>query len=238
MHDQYLELIGTPVSPLVRKVLLGMKVKGIRLDAIDPIVPLGEPERIKRLNPLGKIPILKYGEFAVADSAVILQFLDDEFGGVHLYPASSKEKAECRWLEEYSGAVIVGQIASPLFNEKVIKPFVLKTEPVPDKIAEIENDLAPKIFSYLEEQLGKGCLSQNQSSEVSMNAADISVSMALFHLELSGMNIDVTKWPKLANYYSNIMNNPHCTAIKTFAENMMKAGPDEQQNLISEYISE
>ena len=49
-------------------------------------------DRVKALNPSGKIPVLIDGETALTDSAAIMSFLADRHGGL-TYPAGTHERA-------------------------------------------------------------------------------------------------------------------------------------------------
>src|SRR5262245_4784390 len=50
-------IIGSPVSPYVRKVLAVCELKGVAY-RLDPIVPFYGDDRFSQLNPLRRIPIL------------------------------------------------------------------------------------------------------------------------------------------------------------------------------------
>ena len=50
-------IIGSYISPYVRKVLVCLHLKGIAYE-IDPIVPFFGDERFSRLSPLRRIPVL------------------------------------------------------------------------------------------------------------------------------------------------------------------------------------
>lgn len=84
----------SPLSPYVRKVTIVAHELGIasriRLKKINT---REEPEKIAPLNPLGKIPTLVTDTGAVLfDSPVICEYLDAEFGGHRLLPASGARR--------------------------------------------------------------------------------------------------------------------------------------------------
>ena len=81
-----MKIIGSFVSPYVRKVLACMNLKGLAYE-IDPITPFYGNDEFERLSPLRRIPVLIDGDFAISDSSVICAYLDEAYPGHRLYPA-------------------------------------------------------------------------------------------------------------------------------------------------------
>jgi glutathione S-transferase len=69
-------IIGSFVSPYVRKVLACLNLKGIDYE-VDPITPFYGNEEFERLSPLRRIPIFIDRELVLTDSSVICAYLDD-----------------------------------------------------------------------------------------------------------------------------------------------------------------
>ena len=65
---QPLTIIGSFVSPYVRKVLACMNLKGLDYE-VDPITPFFGNDEFERLSPLRRIPVLIDGDFSVSDSS-------------------------------------------------------------------------------------------------------------------------------------------------------------------------
>lgn len=89
-----MELKFSPLSPYVRKVSVVAHELGIadriRLTKVNT---REEPDKIAPLNPLGKIPTLVTDAGAVLyDSPVICEYLDAEYGGHRLLPASGARR--------------------------------------------------------------------------------------------------------------------------------------------------
>ena len=66
-----MKIIGSYVSPYVRKVLACMALKGVDDYEIDPITPFFGNDEFRRLSPLCRIPVLIDGDFSASDSSVI-----------------------------------------------------------------------------------------------------------------------------------------------------------------------
>ena len=65
---QPVTIIGSFVSPYVRKVLAVPQSQGRRRIAVDPITPFFGNDEFERLSPLRRIPVLIDGDFAISDS--------------------------------------------------------------------------------------------------------------------------------------------------------------------------
>src|SRR2546425_507901 len=116
-------VIGSYLSPYVRKVLVFLELKGIPY-AIDPIIPFMGDDRFSKLSPVRRIPVLLDDSVTLADSSVICQYLEDRHPDPALYPPDVAERARARWLEEFAdtrmGEVFIWQ----LFNQVTIRPHL------------------------------------------------------------------------------------------------------------------
>ena len=117
------QVIGSYLSPYVRKVLVVLDLKGIPYD-IDPIVPFLGDDRFSRLSPLRRIPVLVDDQVTLSDSSVICQYLEDRHPTPALWPRPVDDRARARWLEEYADTRMGEVFIWRLFNEVAINPFV------------------------------------------------------------------------------------------------------------------
>lgn len=93
-----IKIIGSYLSPYVRKVLAVLHLKGIDYE-IDPIVAFMGDDRFSQLSPVRRIPVLMDDRVTLCDSSVICQYLEDRYPQPALYPADLAERARARWLE-------------------------------------------------------------------------------------------------------------------------------------------
>lgn len=117
-----MKLRWSPTSPFVRKVVVLMKEKGIEhLVEKEKSNPLSRDDRAATPSPLGKIPCLiaDDGE-PIFDSPVIMEYLDTEFDGPRMLPASGPD----RWVTLRRQATADGMIDSMVtcFVESLKKP--------------------------------------------------------------------------------------------------------------------
>src|SRR5271169_900299 len=101
MALQPVRIIGSFLSPYVRKVLVALQMKGIAYE-IDPVVPFFGGEEFSRLSPLRRIPVLIDETVTLCDSTVICEYLEELHPTPELLPKRSAERARARWLEEYA----------------------------------------------------------------------------------------------------------------------------------------
>jgi glutathione S-transferase len=145
-------IIGSYVSPYVRKVLVCLHLKGIPYE-IDPIVPFMGDDRFSRLSPLRRIPVLVDDAVTLADSSVICQYLEDRHPEPALYPRDVVARARARWLEEWADTRLGDVLIWRLFNQVAIRPFVWG-EKTDDAV--VQRTLAvdvPDVLGYLEGQV-------------------------------------------------------------------------------------
>ena len=95
-----LTLIGSPVSPFVRKVNVALLEKAVDFEN-DPVSPFSPPDDFRDLSPLGKIPALRHDDRIVNDSSVICRYLDRLHPTPSLYPTDAYDSARVEWIEEY-----------------------------------------------------------------------------------------------------------------------------------------
>src|SRR5512143_2763386 len=116
-------IIGTYISPYVRKVLVVLHLKGIAY-AIDPIIPFMGDERFSTLGPRRRLPALIDDQVTLADSTVICEYLEDRYPQPALYPRDLVQRARARWLEEFADTRMGDVFIWQLFNQVAINPFV------------------------------------------------------------------------------------------------------------------
>jgi glutathione S-transferase len=116
-------IVGSYLSPYVRKVLACLEVKG-RAYEVDHIVPFFGDDRFSKLSPLRRIPVLVDGDLVLSDSSVICQYLEDKQPYPALFPRDIAERARCRWLEEFADTRMGDVFIWRLFNQIAIRPSV------------------------------------------------------------------------------------------------------------------
>ena len=116
-----MKIIGSYVSPYVRKVLVCMELKGLDYE-VDPITPFFGNDEFRRLSPLCRIPVLIDGDLVLTNSTVIAEYLDEAYPEPPLLPREPKERARARWLEEFADTRLGDVFIWGLFYPKIRPP--------------------------------------------------------------------------------------------------------------------
>ena len=118
-----MRIIGSYVSPYVRKVLACVLLKGLDYE-IDPITAFFGNEEFERLSPLRRIPVLIDGDLALSDSSVICAYLDERWPQPPLLPTDIADRARARWFEEYADTRLGDVFIWGLFYQKFVRPMI------------------------------------------------------------------------------------------------------------------
>lgn len=99
-------------STAAQRVRLALEEKGIPWNSVIVDTARGDvdnlPEDYHRLNPKGLVPVIIHDGAAIPESLVILEYLEDAFGGVLLRPAEPAERARMRqWMRKIDESVHV-----------------------------------------------------------------------------------------------------------------------------------
>ncbi|WP_426692887.1 glutathione S-transferase family protein [Sphingomonas sediminicola] len=189
-----MKIIGSFVSPYVRKVLACMHLKGLDYE-IDPITPFFGNDEFRRLSPLCRIPVLIDGDFSASDSSVICAYLDEACPGYPLLPADPKDRARARWLEEYSDTRLGDVFIWGLFYQKIVHPMVWSEPGDQQRIAKVLAEDAPATLDYLEGELPeRGWLFGDFS------LADIAIASFFRNAAYADFRPDAARWPRVASF--------------------------------------
>ena len=189
-----LTVIGSFVSPYVRKVLACMNLKGLDYE-VDPITPFFGNEEYERLSPLRRIPVLIDGDFSVSDSSVICAYLDEAYPDRPLLPANPKDRARARWFEEYADTRLGDIFIWNLFYQKVVHPLVWGEPGEQARIDKALNEDIPAALDYLEGQLPAGGFLFGE-----IGLADIAVASFFQNGSYAGFSVEADRWPRTAGF--------------------------------------
>lgn len=95
-----LKLYDSPSSPFCRRVRIALAEKGLAYEKIP--VDLGKKENRSaeylKMNPYGKVPVLVDGDVIVYESAIINEYLDEQYRDPPLMPDEPALRARARIL--------------------------------------------------------------------------------------------------------------------------------------------
>lgn len=221
-------IIGSYVSPYVRKVLVALDLKGIPYE-IDPIVPFMGNDAFSKLSPVRRIPVLVDGRVTLCDSTVICEYLEDRYPDPPLHPRDPADRARARWLEEFADTRMGEVFIWRLFNERVIKRAVWGQET--DR-AVVERTLAedvPQVLDYLEEQLP-----EQDFLFGAVSIADIAIAVFFRNARFARFEVDAVRWPRTASFVERVLGLEPFLRLRPFEEALMRKPTPEHRRVLVE----
>ncbi|HXI87583.1 MAG TPA: glutathione S-transferase family protein [Parvularculaceae bacterium] len=220
-----IQIIGSPVSPYVRKVLAILALKGIDFE-IDPIVAFYADDNFTRLNPLRRIPVLVDGETVIVDSSVIAAYLDEKFPAPPILPVGPAERAKARWLEEFADTRMADIFLWKCFNAVILKPGVWGQErDLETYRATIEGPVAD-IMDYLESLAPEKAFVFG-----AFGLADIAVSVMFRNMRYARWAPDAARWPMTAGWIERCDAHPAFSKALAWSDAMISTPVPEQLEL-------
>lgn len=209
-------LIGSPVSPYVRKVLAACAIKGVEVE-LDPISPMFGNDDFERLSPLRRVPVWLEGNLVLCDSSVIVQYIEETRPGPSLWPADPVQRAKARWMEEFADTRLFDVLGWRLFFEIALKPRFFGTEADAGVVEHARDVELPQILDYLEGQMpATGFL----FGDLSM--ADLSVAPGFANAGVVQVNVDPARWPRIAAWLERMETETPLGRLNKMARALMR----------------
>lgn len=221
-----MRIIGSYVSPYVRKVLACLLLKGLDYE-IDPITPFFGGEAFDRLSPLRRIPVLIDGDVTLCDSSVICAYLDEAYPERPLLPADPKDRARARWLEEYADTRLGDLFIWGLFYQKVVRPIVWDEKGDQARIDKVLATDLPRELDYLERQLpDEGWLFGE------FGLADIALASFFRNGAYAGFSVDSRIWPRAAAFVERALGHPVFVELLRFEQAQLSTNPQGRRQAL------
>jgi glutathione S-transferase len=222
------QVIGSYLSPYVRKVLVVLDLKGIPYE-IDSIIPFMGDERFSRLSPIRRIPVLRDDRVTLCDSSVICQYLEERHPAPALYPADIAARAQARWLEEYADTRMGEVFIWRLFNQVAINPFVWGK---PTDAAILERTLTveiPSVLDYLEAQVPAAGFLFGE-----LSIADIAIAVFFRNAAFARFQVDAARWPRTAGFVERVLALPSFAKLKPIEDRLVRTPIPEHREVLAE----
>jgi glutathione S-transferase len=205
--SETIQIIGSPLSPYVRKVLACLEHKGLAWQ-IDPVVPFFGDDAFSKLSPVRRIPVMIDGDLTLADSTAICEYLDDRYAEPRLRPADVRDRARARWLEEFADTRIGDVLIWRLFNQVVIKPAVWGEAADEQLLARALNEEIPQILDYLESVVRDSQAAESSFLFGPVSIADIAIAAFFRNAAFARYRIDANRWPTSAAFVDRVLALP------------------------------
>lgn len=223
-------VIGSYVSPFVRKVLACLELKSLAY-RIDPITPFFGDDRFAELSPLRRVPVFIDDQVTLADSSVIAQYLEERHHDRYpLLPVDVADRARARWLEEYADTRIADVIVWGVFQRAVLDPGIWGTPRDLAAIARVMQEDLPPVMDYLERSLPvAGFL----FDPLRIGLADISVAAPFRNLGFARQRVDASRWPITASYVDRVLAQPVFTKLQPFEDRQVRTPIAGQREVLA-----
>lgn len=219
-------IIGSYLSPYVRKVLVCLAVKGVPYE-IDPIVPFYGNDEFARLSPVRRIPVLTDDAVTVSDSTVICEYLEDRYPDPPLLPKAPAERARARWLEEFADGRMGEVFIWHWFNQLVIRRFVWGEEPDAEVLRKATDEEIPEVLGYLEREVPGASFLFDRIS-----VADVALATFFRNAAFAGFAIDAARWPKTAAFVAFVLDHDAFRALRPFEDLLLRTPIPEHRTAL------
>lgn len=199
-------LYSGPLSLFSWKVEIALREKALPFERVT--VPFNQatgydpkhPE-VLALNPKGQVPVISDAGLVLYDSTVIVEYLDEAYPEIPLYPGNPAERARCR-LDELFADEILLQALKPLMHRTGPRPADPSRRAAQEADALIAEETLAGHHARLEERLaGRAFFGPG------LCAADIALFMGLlFGRRLGGPSF--AGHPGLSGWFSRLRERP------------------------------
>ncbi|MEZ5572501.1 MAG: glutathione S-transferase family protein [Halioglobus sp.] len=206
-------LVGSYLSPYVRKVLVCLAVKQIDY-VIDPIAPLLDRDEYSRTPRVRPVPVFIDENVTISDSTVICEYLEERYPQPALYPATPQLRARARWLGEYADTRMGEVFIRRMFDERVTKHFVSGEKADAAVVSRAVDKQAPQILDYLEHEFS----SHHPFLFGEMGITEISIASFMRNAILAGYEIDAQRWPAMHSVVQSTLQHTAFVALRNYEE--------------------
>ena len=220
-------IVGSYLSPYVRKVLACLEVKGMAYQ-VDHIVPFFGDDRFSRLSPLRRIPVMVDGDLVLSDSSVICQYLEDKQATPALLPKDIADRARARWLEEFADTRMGDVFIWRLFNQIAIRPSVWGEKGDREMVDRTLKEEVPTVLDYLESEAPADGFRFGGT----LSVADIAIAAFFRNAGWVRFQVDAARWPKTAGWIARTLASPPLAKLARIEDAVLRVPIAEQRNAL------
>ena len=219
-------IVGSYLSPYVRKVLACLEVKGMAYE-VDHIVPFFGDDRFSTLSPLRRIPVLVDGDLVLSDSSVICQYLEDRQPTPALFPVDIADRARARWLEEFADTRMADVFIWRYFNQIAIRPSVWGEKGDREMVERTLKEEIPAVLDYLESEAPAEGFRFG-----GLSVADIAIAAYFRNAAFVRFKIDATRWPRTAAWIDRTLASPALAKLARIEDAVLRVPIAQQRDAL------
>ncbi|XP_047150776.1 probable glutathione S-transferase [Vigna umbellata] len=194
--QEELTLLGARVSPFVCRVKIALKLKDVEYKYVEENLG-NKSEQLLKYNPVHKkVPVLVHGEKPLAESLVIVEYIDETWNNNPILPSDPYQRALARFWSKFIDDKIVGATWKSVFtvDEKEREKNVAEAY---ESLQFLENEIKEKKF-FGGEELGL----------VDIAAVYVAFWIPLVQ-EIAGLELLTSeKFPNLYRWSQEFVNHP------------------------------
>lgn len=221
-------IVGSYLSPYVRKVLVCLEAKGIAYE-VDHIVPFFGDDRFSKLSPLRRIPVLVDGDLVLTDSTVICEYIEDLKPEPALYPKDIRDRARARWLEEFADTRMGDVFIWHYFNQIAIRPSVWGEKGDKALVEKALGEEIPLVLDYLEAEAPADGFRFG-----ALSIADIAPACFLRTVAFVRFKVDAARWPRTAGWMARTLATPAFRRLAIIEDGVLRTPIPQQRDKLRE----
>ncbi|MEW6268922.1 MAG: glutathione S-transferase family protein [Thermodesulfobacteriota bacterium] len=191
-----LTLFDDVFSPYARKVRIALYEKDLPFERVRALHGDCNRTDFVHVNPRAEVPALLDGDFALFDSTVICEYLEDRHPEPALYPRDARLRARCRLIEDLADT----QLDAALYAVTVVE--FGRHESHPEMRAVAARDVR-RLYDQLEQSLGDGAYLCG-----SYSIADIAVLPHVAVASFLGFALEPDRHPRLLGWLGRVQQRP------------------------------
>lgn len=199
-------LYHIPLSPFCRKVRLILAEKRIEVELVEE-KPWEERMDFLRLNPAGRVPMLRLDGLVLSDSNAIFEYLEEVYPDNPLLPQGAPERAEARRLTAWFDDKFHHEVTVNLLYERVYKRVKKAGYPESKAIK-----AGAKNIKYHLDYIGWLMEGRRWLAGDQMTIADFAAAAQLSSLDYIG-DVDWARNQAMRDWYSKIKSRPAFRSI-------------------------
>ncbi|CAJ1801820.1 unnamed protein product [Sphenostylis stenocarpa] len=195
-NQEEVQLLGVVGSPFVCRVQIALKLKGVEYKFLEENLA-NKSDLLLKYNPVHKkVPVFVHNEKPIAESLVIVEYIDQTWNNNPILPSDPYQRALARFWSKFIDDKVVGAASKSVFtvDEKEREKNVQETL---EGLQFLENEIKEKKFFGGEE----------------IGLADIAGSFVAFWIpivqEIAGLQLFTSeKFPNLYKWSQEFINHP------------------------------
>ncbi len=195
-----------PFSPFSRKARLVLAEKRIEVELVEEKFWQDRPD-FRRLNPAGKVPVLKTAEITLSESNAICEYLEEKYPNPPLMPKNLEDRAEVRRLVSWFDDKFYTEVTVNLLGERMMKKVMGIGYPESSKVKEGSRQIKMHL-DYMEWLLDR----RRWLAGGQLSLADFSAAAQISCLDYIS-DVDWDRAPLVKSWYATLKSRPAFRSI-------------------------